>query len=231
VTDPRLAAALFDLDGLAVDSEPMHVEAWRRAMEEAGAGWDPAWIDPYFGTPVSNTAAALARDHGLREEDVQALRDRHFDELMAGGIDPRPGLVEAVRMLRKGRVRVGVVTSGTRTYVERALHGLQGVRFDALVTREDVQHAKPHPEPYLRGAHLLRVEPWRCVALEDAPTGIESAANAGMLTVAVPNEHTAGMDFSRADVVVSDLVEAARWILSRGEDPEGEEPADSAEPE
>ncbi|MFL5798092.1 MAG: HAD family hydrolase [Actinomycetota bacterium] len=210
-----IRAALFDLDGLAVDSEPLHVEAWRRAMEEAGAGWDPEWIDPYFGTPVSNTAAGLARDHGLTSEAVQALRDRHFAQLTERGIRPRPGLAEAVAMLRKAGLSLGVVTSGTRSYVERALRGLDGVRFDAVVAKEDVTHPKPHAEPYLAGARLLGAEPAGCVALEDAPAGIASARAAGMLVVAVPNEHTVAMDFSEASHVAPDLTAAARWILER----------------
>jgi HAD superfamily hydrolase (TIGR01509 family) len=210
----RIRAALFDLDGLAVDSEPLHVEAWRRAMEEAGAGWDPAWIDPYFGQPVSVTAAGLARDHGLAEERVAASRDRHFGELTRSGIPPRPGLAEAVGMLRDAGLAVGLVTSGTREYVDRAISGLDGVGFDATVTREDVRHPKPHPEPYLAGARALGAEPESCAALEDAPSGVDSARAAGMVVVAVPNEHTAGMGFADASFVAGDLVEAARWILA-----------------
>ncbi len=210
----RIRAALFDLDGLAVDSEPLHVEAWRRAMEECGAGWDPAWIDPYFGQPVSATAEGLARDHGLSLERVAAARDRHFAELTANGIPPRPGLAEAVGMLRAAGLAVGIVTSGTRGYVDRALAGIRDVTFDATISREDVRHPKPHPEPYLAGALALGVEPAACAALEDAPAGVASARAAGMVVVAVPNEHTSGMDFSEATFVAGDLALAARRILA-----------------
>ena len=218
-TARRIVAALFDLDGLALDSEPMHVEAWRRAMEEAGAGWDPAWIDPYFGTPVSNTAAGLARDHGLTVEQVTTLRDRHFDQLTSNGIPPRPGLAEAVRMFRGAGLAVGLVTSGKRDYVDRALGGLDGsVTFDAVVTIEDVGHAKPHPEPYLRGAEALGALPTECAVLEDAQTGVASAVAAGMTAVAVPNQQTGGMEFPQAAYVAADLVDAARWVLALGHD-------------
>jgi HAD superfamily hydrolase (TIGR01509 family) len=216
MTRPTIRAALFDLDGLAVDSEPLHVEAWRRAMLDAGRGWDPSWIDPYFGQPVTATAAGLAREHGLTTEQVAALRDRHFDELTAGGIPPRPGLQEAVGMFRDAGVAVGLVTSGTRAYVERAVAGLDGVAFDAVITRDDVTRPKPDPEPFRRGAEALGIESARCAALEDAPTGIESALAAGMTAVAVPNEHTRGLDFSHASHVAADLLSAARWILALG---------------
>jgi HAD superfamily hydrolase (TIGR01509 family) len=209
----RIRAALFDLDGLAVDSEPLHVEAWRRAMEECGAGWDPSWIDPYFGQPVSATAGGLARDHGLDVDRVAAARDRHFAELAAGGIPPRPGLAEAVGMFRAAGLRIGVVTSGTREYADRALAGLTGVTFDATITRADVRHPKPHPEPYERGERSLGVEAAACAALEDAPAGVASALAAGLVAVAVPNQQTAGMDFANASFVAPDLVVAAAWIL------------------
>jgi len=224
MSGPTIRAALFDLDGLAVDSEPLHVEAWRRAMLEAGAGWDPAWIGPYFGQPVTATAAGLARDHSLMPDRVHELRDRHFDELIAEGIPPRPGLAEAVGMFRDAGLAVGLVTSGVRDYVERALQGLDGVSFDAVITREDVERPKPDPEPYRRGAEALGVQPDRCAALEDAPTGITSALGAGMIAVAVPNEHTAGLDFGHATHVAGSLVDAASWILAF----EGSEETDAA---
>jgi HAD superfamily hydrolase (TIGR01509 family) len=222
-----IAAALFDLDGLAVDSEPLHVEAWRRAMEEAGVGWDPAWIDPYFGTPVSNTAAGLARAHGLRADEVAAMRERHFVELTLRGIPPRPGLGESVGMLRAAGLVVGVVSSGTRDHVDRALAALRpGIVFDAVVSADDVSRPKPDPEPYLLGARRLGADPHECAALEDAPAGLASARAAGMLAVAVPNEHTAGMDFREASHVAPGLVEAARWILGQRGDAERTPEAD-----
>jgi sugar-phosphatase len=76
-----------------------------------------------------------------------------------------------------------------------------------------VERPKPDPEPYRRGAEALGVDPSRCAALEDAPTGIASALGAGMVAVAVPNEHTADLDFGRASHVADGLVGAAAWIL------------------
>jgi sugar-phosphatase len=116
-------------------------------------------------------------------------------------------------MFQDAGLAVGIVTSGTRAYVDRVLRGLLPVAFDVSVTSEDVSRPKPDPEPYLLGASRLGVRPHACAALEDAPAGIASARAAGMVAVAVPNEHTAGMDFTNASYVAADLVEAARWIL------------------
>ena len=81
-----LEAVVFDLDGLAVDSEPVHLEAWRRAMEEFGAELDPSSIRPYFGRPVASTAAGLAGEFHLDQERVLDARNRAFDEPAVLGI-------------------------------------------------------------------------------------------------------------------------------------------------
>jgi len=214
-----LKAVIFDLDGLAVDSEPVHVEAWRRAVEGLGRRFDPSWIGPYFGQPVSATAAGLARKLGVDADELRTRRDHAFAELSSGGIPPREGLLESVRRLREAGLRTGLVTSGTRDYARAvldALRGEHGIEFDVVVTRDDVRNPKPDPEPYLRAAELLGEDPASCAVLEDAPTGVESAKAAGMAAVAVPNEHTGGLDFSKADSIQPDLIGAVEWLLARG---------------
>jgi HAD superfamily hydrolase (TIGR01509 family) len=211
-----LKAVMFDLDGLAVDSEPLQVEAWRRAVETFGGRFEEALIRPYFGRPVAATAAGLARDLQADPVALQSVRDGAFQKMTEEGIPARPGLSEAVTHLRKARVRIGLVTSGTRDYADAVLEELRrdyGIDFDVVVTREDVKNPKPHPEPYLRAAKLLGEHPSSCAVLEDAPTGLASAKSAGMVAVAVPSEHTATLDLSSADSVQPDLVSAVRWLL------------------
>ena len=212
----KVRAALLDLDGLAVDSEPFHVEAWRRAMEAFGRPFDPTWIRTYFGRPVSETARGLGRAHRIEAAKLLEAREAAFDELTAGGIQPRQGLLEAVTILRGAGLATAIVSSGTRAYVRRALEAVRrdhGLEFHVVVTRDDVDKPKPDPEPFLRAATLLDVPPSACAVLEDAPNGIAAAKAAGMVAVAVPNPHTAVLDFSAADAVLPDLVMAAKWVL------------------
>jgi HAD superfamily hydrolase (TIGR01509 family) len=214
---PSLEAVVFDLDGLAVDSEPLHIEAWRRAVRAAGHGFDPAWIEPYFGSPVATTAEGLAEKLGVDPGELLERRTLEFDRLTEEGLPHRPGLPEAVDRLRAAGLRTAVVTSGRRAYAEGALEALKrdhGISFELVVTRDDVDRPKPDPEPYRTAAVRLGVDPAECVALEDAPAGVNSAKDAGMLVVAVPNESTEGLDFSKADAVRPDLVSAVDWVLS-----------------
>jgi HAD superfamily hydrolase (TIGR01509 family) len=207
-----VAAVLYDLDGLAVDSEPLHLRAWERAMREMGRGFDASWMDPFFGSPVSVTAQSLAEAHDLDPARLLARREEIFLELVDRGIEPMPGLEESLDLVRAEGARSALVSSGTRTYVERVLVQLRlrGVGFEAVVTRDDVERFKPDPEPFLRAAERLRVEPRECVVLEDAPAGIAAARAAGMIAIAVPNEHTRGLELASADAVCPDLVSAVR---------------------
>ena len=209
-----LEAVVFDLDGLAVDSEPVHLEAWRRAMEEFGAELDPSSIRPYFGRPVASTAAGLAGEFHLDQERVLDARNRAFDELARRGLPPRPGLVEAVRTLRRSGLRCGLVTSGTREYARAVLDTLQR-DFGAHHIHRIANHGLNPPRTAPGSpAELLDLDPSSCAVLEDAPAGVASAKAAGMAVVAVPNESTSGLDFSSADAEQSDVLNGVRWLLA-----------------
>jgi HAD superfamily hydrolase (TIGR01509 family) len=211
-------AVLFDLDGVCVDSEPVQVEAWRRAVEASGGQFDPALIHSYWGRPIAATAAGLAQHLQVDTSRLEAARDRAFEALTETGVPIMPSLPEAIRRVQEHGLRSGLVTSGGRDYAASVLAALgrdHGVSFEVVVTRDDVENPKPDPEPYLLGARLLQVDPAACVVLEDAPAGVASAKAAGMTVVAIPTEYTRGLDLSQADSVQPDLVGGVEWLLDR----------------
>jgi HAD superfamily hydrolase (TIGR01509 family) len=218
VTDhPRLEAVLFDLDGLTVDSEPLHNESIRRALADEGRPFDEAMVAPYLGRPARDSSAHFARLHGLDLDGFHERREAYYLALVVDRLPFRPRLAEAVGLVRGAGLRLALVTSGVRDYAEAALRHLRaaGIDFDVVVTRDDVDHPKPHPEPYVTAARLLGVAPAACAVLEDAPSGVESARRAGMIVVAVPNDHTAHLAFPGADAIAADLEMAVRWLLDR----------------
>jgi sugar-phosphatase len=212
---PSPRAVFLDLDGLAVDSEPIHHESTKRALAAFGLEFDPALIDPYYGQPTSVSTRAIAALHGIDAEALIARRTSEFDRLVDAGVPFRPGLVDACAALDRAGIRLGLVSSGLRRYVERAAAAMRaaGIRLEVVLSSEDVVQAKPHPEPYLTAARALGVEPAASVVFEDAVAGVRSAVDAGMRCVVVPNEHTSGGDFGGASAIVPGLVEAAAWVL------------------
>ncbi|WP_406631287.1 HAD family hydrolase [Amycolatopsis sp. WGS_07] len=194
------SAALFDLDGTLVDTEPRSQAAWRRLFREHGVDLPEPLLASFSGRP-GKTVLAENRHRFPGEPTVDDL----FAEAMSYATsvaEPMPGAVDLVRALHELGWPIGVVTSGTRDYANAELTAL-GVRplFDTVITAEDVSRGKPDPEGYLLGCTRLAVEPARTVVFEDAPAGIEAAKAAGTFCVAI------GADSSAADLVVTDLTE------------------------
>lgn len=213
---PLARHVVFDLDGVIVDSEPIHERANDEYLARLGARIDETLREDMMGRRVRELTDAIAERFGRPPGEVFAEREAIFWRLLeSGGVRAMPGLEAAIARLSGAGLELAVVTSGTRAYVDLVLERL-GVRaaFAAVVSGEDVTNGKPHPEGYLRVAALLGADPADCVALEDTFHGVAAATAAGMHAVAVPNALTAGMDFSAADAVVADLEAAAEYVLA-----------------
>ena len=204
---PPLLAICFDFDGVLVDSEPLHLEAERRALASRGIDFTLAEKARFVGGTVRGTAERICANYEISDVDSYFQeRQGHFEELVDSDLRPMPGALGALERLGTHGVRMALVSSGEGDYVRSALSalGLGGV-FGVMVTQRDVSRHKPDPEPYLTAAKLMRVPPGRCMAVEDSPTGLASAADAGMVCLAVPGPATAGTDLSRAYAVVDSL--------------------------
>lgn len=198
MTTFRCAAILFDLDGVLVDSTRSVERQWRIWAREHG-------ID-------EERAVAIA--HGVRAVEVIRTIAPHLDaeaevvKLEAleaadhAGVAVMPGAIELIHAIPDGRW--GVVTSGRRNLAAARLQ-LAGIPSPpAMVTASDVTKGKPHPEPYLKGAELLGVNPAECLVIEDAPAGIRSAHAGGMKVIALASTYPASA-LNEADAVVSKL--------------------------
>jgi HAD superfamily hydrolase (TIGR01509 family) len=204
----RYRAVIFDMDGLLLDTETL----WHRAEIELFRrhGGEFTWDDKLavIGTNSGFTARYFAQRLGRPVEEGEALVDEMVEIMggeLQGEVAGRPGAVELVERLR-GRIRLGLASNSPRTLVETALAtaGLVGA-FDAIVTSDDVEHAKPEPDLYLLACQRLNVEPGEALALEDSPSGIAAAKAAGLTCIAVPQ--FAETDMSAADRVIDSLEE------------------------
>lgn len=181
------AAILFDLDGVLVDSTRSVERQWRAWAREQG-------ID---GDRVANVS------HGVRAiEVVRKLESREADD--RDGVTVMPGAIDLVRAIPDGRWCV--VTSGTRHLATARLQ-LAGIPLpNVLVTADDVTRGKPHPEPYLKGAQLLGVNPIECLVIEDAPAGIQSARAGGMKAIGLTSTYPASA-LTQAKLVIKSLAQ------------------------
>jgi HAD superfamily hydrolase (TIGR01509 family) len=182
---------LFDMDGTLVDSE----KVWDVALHELAAHFGGVLSATtrlaMLGSNMPETIRLLYEDLGQTWRDPAEGADwltRRVRQLFAEGLEWRPGAQRLLREVRAAGVPTALVTSTDRSLVEVALGTLGRDSFDVVVCGDDVPRAKPDPTPYLTAADLLKVPIEQCVAIEDSPTGIASARDAGAVVVAVPND-------------------------------------------
>ncbi len=211
--DRRSRGVIFDLDGVLVDSEALHVEAWRALFARLGIEVSGEEYACGVGMSDVDWLEWLVRRRGLAA-DVPAWREEKralFQRILAADTRPFPGVVELVRRLHPD-FRLAVASNSWRQNIETVLErmGIRG-RFDVLVGADDVTRHKPHPEAYERAAALLGLPPAACVVIEDSSLGIQAAKAAGMRCIGITNSLPADR-LGGADLVVATL-EAAGPIL------------------
>ncbi|MBS1861001.1 MAG: HAD-IA family hydrolase [Actinobacteria bacterium] len=193
------AAILADLDGTLVDSVASSARAWGAFARRRGLGEGETHRFA-MGRPTRETVALLVPAGERDAEQARIDRDEVDD---AGTVVAYPGAAK----LLAGPIPVAVVTSGSTELATVRLRGA-GLPLPAvMITADQVAKGKPDPEPFLLGARALGVEPGRCLALEDAPAGIESARAAGMPVVAVRTSHPED-ELRGATVILDSLAEA-----------------------
>ncbi|MFI6926883.1 HAD family hydrolase [Nonomuraea spiralis] len=184
-----MEAVFFDMDGLLVDSERVWLEIETGVMARLGAQWTPQHQAHLVGGSMERTLDYMLAVSGadVPPLTVQEWMVSGMVERLSQGVRVMPGAAELLDALRDEGVPVGLVTSSMREIAEAVLKGFGKDRFDVIVTAGDVERTKPDPEPYLKAAGLLGVEPVRCVVLEDSPNGVAAATAAGCAVVAVPS--------------------------------------------
>jgi HAD superfamily hydrolase (TIGR01509 family) len=184
-----IAAVIFDLDGVLVDSEQLWDDARRELVRERGGTWRPDATRAMMG--MSSLEWSRYMHDELRVDmapaEISTGVVERLERLYRERLPLYPGAVETVAAVAE-RHRLGLASSANREIIDLVLE-LARLRqfFEATVSSEEVPRGKPAPDVYLQAARRLRVSPERCAAVEDSANGIRSAAAAGMKVVAIPN--------------------------------------------
>ena len=191
MTLPRAVhAVVFDMDGLLVDTETVSRDAMTLAARQMGYDLPYGVFIQLVGMNFA-TSGKIVADHFGPAFDVpafQAESTRLFRAAGELGVALKEGVFELLDVLDALKLPRAIATSSPHHDVERNLraHGLTA-RFDAVVAAGDYVLSKPAPDPYLKAAEVLRVDPAYCLALEDSHNGIRAAHAAGMMAVMVPD--------------------------------------------
>ena len=182
-------AVLWDMDGTLVDTEPYWVQSEHEVVAKYGGTWSHELAMNVVGFDLLDAGRYILEHSGIDVEPsdiVEELLDRVVRRVEEA-VPWRPGAVDLLTDLRDHGVRCALVTMSYRRFVAPILAGLPAGVFEAVVTGDAVSQGKPHPEPYLKAAALLGVDPARTLAIEDSNTGTRSAESAGCTVLVVPN--------------------------------------------
>ena len=199
-------ALLFDIDGTLADTDALHLEAFNQVLGPRGHTFDHARFTKELQgfSNASISARFLAEEPPTRQTAIIGEKEATFRKLVAGKIQPLPGLMALLARADRAGIPMVAVTNAPRLNAEMLLSGL-GItdRFKALVIGDELAHGKPHPMPYLEGLRAAGASAALSIAFEDSRSGIQSAAAAGIATIGIRTS------LAHADMVAAGAVTTA----------------------
>jgi beta-phosphoglucomutase-like phosphatase (HAD superfamily) len=221
-------AAVLDMDGVLIDTEPV----WRAAQSAVFAGFGVALsegdlldstgqpieelIPVWRRRPVAGGEMAVRADPGLTDTEIADLIvDRVIAHVTAEG-QPMPGVAAAIAMFERCGLRLAIASSSPLRLIDAVCDRLGLTRIEVRCSAMDEARGKPAPDVYLAAARRLGVAAASCLALEDSPAGIASARSAGMRCVAVPDPLLAADPrYREADLILESLTRLDEAALRR----------------
>jgi HAD superfamily hydrolase (TIGR01509 family) len=202
----RFRAAVFDMDGLLLDTEPLWHDAERELLERHGDTFSDADLEASHGRALVDTAAVFAERLGLAADAIE----REIGEIMlahyVAGAPLHAGVREVVDAL-VGRMALAVASNTSADLVRQALDAVGLAALGVVVSGQDLGRPKPAPDVYLVACRALGVAPADAIAFEDSPMGVEAALVAGLFVVGVPERPDVDLAAAGAHVVLESLAE------------------------
>lgn len=216
----KIKGAIFDMDGLLIDTEKLYLKYWKKAAADFGYDMQDEHV---FAIRSLSRTYSIPKLKGFFGEDfpTEEVRSRRTQYIAAHieehGIDVKKGMFELLDFLRESGIKLAVATSTDRSRTLLYLNKIGAAdRFDAIICGDMVKIGKPDPDIYLTAAEALGLEPGECAAFEDSPNGIISASSAGCKAIMIPDMTEPGEELlSLLSGVYRDLEQAEDFFKGR----------------
>ena len=205
---------IFDMDGAIIDSEPLHCQCTIETLKDFGVEITLSDMDKYIGVAdhvmvdslINEFSINVSRDEFLKRQDEKRLVVFNKESMVSVS-----GTIELIQYLYDNGLKLGLASSSPRYFIEMVLNNFDLLKyFTIIVSGEELERSKPHPDIYLKAAEQIGISPIDCVAIEDANAGVRSAKAAGMYTIGYQNPNSGAQDLSVADVVIQDMKEVCK---------------------
>ena len=203
-----IKAVIFDLDGVIVESEHIHIEAEKQTMLKHGVHITSEELHKYTGTTAKHMFTELIGKYKLNTtfEKTFSEKEEILFKLLKEDTRPTKGIIKLLQKLKQRNIKLAIASSSHRRLINFVLERLNiEASFDSIIGAEDITHSKPNPEIFLKTAEKLVVSPAECCVVEDAALGVEAAKRAGMKCIGYRNPNSGDQDLSKADIAIDDF--------------------------
>lgn len=205
-------AVLFDMDGVIVDTEPLHRKSYFKMFEEVGIEVEESLYTSFTGQATLPICKKLCEHFELLQspESLVAIKRKHFEYVFAHDSDLKliDGVYELIQDYYRNDLTLVLASSASMLNIERIFDRFElDTYFKAKISGADLRASKPHPEIFIRAAELAGQAKARCMVIEDSTNGIKAAHAAGIYCVAYQSANSTDQDYSKADRIISDFEE------------------------
>ncbi|HIT90843.1 MAG TPA: GNAT family N-acetyltransferase [Candidatus Merdenecus merdavium] len=201
-----LKGIIFDMDGVLVNSEPLHYKVYTQLLDGYGQKLDWEVYKPFIGSTRKALTDQLLKVYHLpltEDELVKAMKEKKKELVEMEGYEGIHGIPEFLQRLKKAGYLLAVASSSSYEYIKEVTNAL-GIQsyFDYLVSGESVEHPKPAPDVFLKTAEMMGLLPEECLVVEDSNNGVRAANAAGMACIGFENPDSGEQDLRVADMIV-----------------------------
>src|SRR5690348_16090551 len=205
-------AVIFDLDGVIIDSEPVHFELEKQMLDELRVTMSSEEHNTYVGMSSENMWETIVKKHNLvyqPSELVQKKYSLYINHLTnEQNLYPIKGVAELIKKLHKNNFKLIVASSSPLEVIDAVLKKFDlSNYFMATISGTQLIHSKPHPEIFLNAAKLAHSELRECVVIEDSANGVTAAKAAGMKCIGFANPNSGNQNLNKADVIIKSFEE------------------------
>ncbi|MFK7748553.1 MAG: HAD family hydrolase [Kordia sp.] len=207
-----LKGVLFDMDGVIVDTEPLHHKAYYQMFDEVGIAVSPALYQSFTGQSTINICKRLCDHFKLTKapETLVQLKRKSFKHLFAN--DPSltliDGVLDIIKEYHDRELKLVLASSASMMTIDNVFERFDlNQYFMAKFSGADLQQSKPHPEIFEKAAYATGYARTNCMVIEDSTNGIKAANAAGIFCVGYDSPHSKNQDYSTANMVISDFKE------------------------
>lgn len=209
----KIKAVLFDMDGVIVDTEPLHHKAYFRMFADVGIEVSEALYQSFTGQATKFVCSQIKKIFGLNQsvDELIQIKRNYFKDLFDHDpeFDLLPGVLDLIEFYKSKDIKLVLASSASRNTIDWVFE-----RFDldkyfvAKISGAELKASKPHPEIFEKAAELAAEHCDNCIVIEDSTNGIQAAKSAGIYCIAYQSPHSKNQDYSHANRVISQFEEA-----------------------